>query len=450
MSFDNISISVEGLSKKFELYTKPSDQLKQILLPKIQRLLGKKERQYFHEFHALNNVTFNVNKGEAFGIIGRNGSGKSTLLQIITGTLAPTSGTVSINGRVGALLELGSGFNPEFSGRENIYLNGNLLGLTRQQIDEKFDYIASFADIGLHLDQPVKTYSSGMTVRLAMAVQTQIEPDVLIVDEALAVGDALFQKKCYRQIDKLLNNGCTLIFVSHDQEVVRSLTSRALFLNNGQVVKYGQTAEALFAYREFLQKQEEAAFSHLQINSNLALKAQNLDKSYGTKEVEILNVKILASDGSEQTIFYVGDMISIVIECICHVEMDHLNVAFRILSKEGVKVTTWGTLNEDISKYETNIEDTFWIKRFSPDDRFTVTFEGTCHLGANFYEIQTVVAREHDRYYANQQVLHWLDEAQHFNVILKPKEYVFDGVFDMGLRSTFNLFPRDVSFNQQS
>lgn len=441
MSFDDIAICVEGVSKRFELFNKPSDQLKQFLLPRVQRYLRIKQRQYFNEFYALRDVTFSVKKGEAFGIIGRNGSGKSTLLQIITGTLTPTTGAVALHGRVGALLELGSGFNPEFTGRENIYLNGSLLGLTRQQIDQKFDYIASFADIGLHLDQPIKTYSSGMIVRLAMAVQTQIEPDILIVDEALAVGDALFQKRCYRQIEKLLSNGCTLIFVSHDQEIVRSLTSRALFLNNGQVVKYGQTSEALFAYREFLQKQEEAAFYDLQMRTNQTLSAQTQDKSYGSKEVEILSVKILGVDGSPQSVFYAGDVISINVECICHVEIENLNIAFRVLTKEGIKVTTWGTLNEDISKYDTNIEDTFWIKRFSQGDRFIVTFEGACHLGANFYEVQVVVAREHDRYYANQQVLHWLDEAQHFNVILRPQQYVFDGVCDMGLRSSFNSLP---------
>ncbi len=450
MSFDDIAIRVEGVSKRFELYDKPSDQLKQFLLPKVQRYLGKEQRQYFHEFYALNDVTFSVKKGEAFGIIGRNGSGKSTLLQIITGTLTPTTGTVSLHGRVGALLELGSGFNPEFTGRENIYLNGNLLGLTRQQIDQKFDSIASFADIGLHLEQPIKTYSSGMVVRLAMAVQTQIEPDILIVDEALAVGDSLFQKRCYRQIEKLLNNGCSLLFVSHDQEIVRSLTNRALFLNNGQVVKCGETAEALFAYREFLQKQEEAAFYDLQMRTNQTLRTQTQDKSYGTKEVEILSVKILASDGSPQSVFYVGDLISISVECVCHVEIENLNVAFRVLTKEGVKVTTWGTLNEDMSKYENNLQDTFWIKRFSKGDKFTVSFEGACHLGANFYEVQLVVAQEHDRFYANQQVLHWLDEAQHFSVILKNQQYVFDGVCDMGLRSTINILPKDVSSNVQS
>jgi lipopolysaccharide transport system ATP-binding protein len=427
------AIRVDGVSKRYELYTKPSDQLKQLVLPRFQRLARRTPLHYFQEFWALRDVSFEVKKGEAFGIVGRNGSGKSTLLQIITGTLTPTSGSVSTHGRVAALLELGSGFDPEFTGRENIYMNGALLGFDRVQIDEKFDAIAAFADIGLHLDQPVKSYSSGMVLRLAIAVQTQVEPDILIVDEALAVGDALFQKRCYRQIDKLLNNGCTLLFVSHDQEIVRTLTSRAVFLNSGVPVKYGATTDVLFAYREFLQAQEEAAFLDLQQRTQLELvnkPAVSREKSYGSREVEILSVEVLAADGSRQSVLYAGDAMQIVVSCVCHVEIENLNVAFRILNKEGVKVTTWGTLNED------NTEKSFWGQKFQKGETFKVAFAGRCNLGANLYEIQATVAREHDQYYGNQQVLHWMDEATHLTVILKNREYVFDGICDLGLRST--------------
>jgi lipopolysaccharide transport system ATP-binding protein len=435
MSSDENAIVVEGISKRFEIFDAPRDQLKQFVLPRMQRLLGRQQQQYFREFWALRDISLEIKRGESFGIVGRNGSGKSTLLQIITGTLTPTTGTVSTKGRIAALLELGSGFNPDFTGRENVYMNGALLGFDHAQIDAKFDAIAAFADIGDHLDQPTKTYSSGMVVRLAIAVQTQVEPDILIVDEALAVGDALFQKRCYRQIEKLLNNGTTLLFVSHDQEIVRTLTDRSVFLNAGRAAQYGPTTDVLFAYREFLQQQEEAAFLDLQQRSKQELLPQAASKSYGNRAVEIQRVDILAADGSRQAAFYAGDDIVLEVECVCHQEIENLGVAFRIISKEGVKVTTWGTLNEDMPRFSANPEQAFWSRRFASGEKFTVRFRGKCALGANLYEVQVVVAQEHDQFYGNQQVLHWLDDAANFTVILKNREYVFDGVCDLGWRS---------------
>lgn len=258
-----IAIKVEGLSKCYQIYDQPRDRLKQFILPRVQRLVAQSPRQYYREFWALKDVSFDVKKGETVGIIGRNGSGKSTLLQIITGTLAPTEGTVITHGRIAALLELGSGFNPDFTGRENVYLNGALLGFSTAQIDEKFDAIASFADIGEHLDQPVKTYSSGMLVRLAFAVQVQVEPEILIVDEALAVGDALFQKRCFQRIEKLVSDGTTVLFVSHNQESVRTLTNRALLLNKGRSVEWGLSSEVVLKYRKLLHDEEAAYFAGL-------------------------------------------------------------------------------------------------------------------------------------------------------------------------------------------
>lgn len=439
MSSNDIAITVQGVSKRFELYEKPSDRLKQFIVPRLNRLMGRPPVDYFQEFWALKDVSFDVRRGEAFAIVGRNGSGKSTLLQIITGTLSPTTGVVNTNGRVAALLELGSGFNPEFTGRENVFLNGALLGFSREEIEQKYDAIVGFADIGQYIEQPVKSYSSGMIVRLAIAVQTQVEPDILIVDEALAVGDALFQKRCYRQIEKLLNNGTTLLFVSHDQEIVRTLTQRAVFLNSGRAEKCGNTSDVLFAYREFLQTQEEAAFLDLQQRTQATLQAQAPQKSYGSREVEIRKVEVFGSSQSHQSVFYAGDEITIAIECVCNVDIDNLNVAFRIVSKEGIKVTTWGTLNEDMRRFDLTPDSAFWSRRFAKGDCFTVRFSGRCALGANLYEIQAVVAREHDRYYRNQQVLHWVDDAAHFTVILKNQEYVFDGVCDLGLRSELDV-----------
>jgi lipopolysaccharide transport system ATP-binding protein len=443
MSSDDFAIRVENVSKRYDLYTKPSDQLKQYLFPRLQRLAGRETRNYFREFWALSDVSIDVKKGESFGIVGRNGSGKSTLLQIITGTLTPTSGTVSTQGRVAALLELGSGFNPEFTGRENVYMNGALLGFTKDQIDQRFDAIAAFADIGAHLDQPVNSYSSGMVLRLAIAVQTQVDPDILIVDEALAVGDALFQKRCYRQIERLLDNGCTLLFVSHEQEIVRSLTSRALFLNAGKVQSYGSSSEVLFSYREFLQQQEEAAFRAMQTSLQAESPKVKEPNSFGNFDVQILSVKVLGQDGLPQGVLYAGDTMSIAIECVCNADVENLNIAFRIRTKEGVKVTTWGTLNEDMPHFSDVADATFWSRKFEKGQRFTVSFSGVCTLAANLYEIQAVAALEYDRYYANQRVLHWLDEAAHFTVVLRSRQYVFDGVFDMGLRSHCELHEKN-------
>lgn len=209
MSFDDAAIlAVEGVGKCFELYDRPIHRLWQTAW------MGR--RTFYREFWALRDINFTVRRGECVGIVGRNGSGKSTLLQIIAGTLAPTTGQVRVNGRVTALLELGSGFNPEFTGRENVYLNAAILGIPRAEVDARYDEILDFAGIGDFIGQPVKTYSSGMMVRLAFAVQVMVEPDIFIVDEALAVGDAAFQRKCYARLDRLVDNGMTLLLVTHD------------------------------------------------------------------------------------------------------------------------------------------------------------------------------------------------------------------------------------------
>jgi lipopolysaccharide transport system ATP-binding protein len=198
MSSEDAVISVRELGKRYEIYDRPGDRLKQFVLPRFSRALGLNDRQYFREFWALKNVSFEVGRGETVGIIGRNGSGKSTLLQMICGTLNPTNGSIRVRGKVAALLELGSGFNPEFTGRENVHMNAALLGLSSDEIEARFDDIVAFADIGDHIEQPVKTYSSGMMVRLAFSVIAHVDAEVLVIDEALAVGDAFFNQKCMR------------------------------------------------------------------------------------------------------------------------------------------------------------------------------------------------------------------------------------------------------------
>jgi lipopolysaccharide transport system ATP-binding protein len=242
------AIKVEALSKCYQIYDQPRDRLKQFMLPRLGRLIGKPSKQYFREFWALKDVSIEVPKGESVGIVGLNGSGKSTLLQIITGTLAPTSGSVSTNGRISALLELGAGFNPEFSGRENVFLNLALHGFSDNEIQAKFDDVAGFADIGDFINQPVKTYSSGMYARLAFGAAIHTEPDVLIVDEILAVGDAVFQQKCIKRLYKLLDDGVSVLMVSHDAYQVRSICKRALMLERGKQIMFDSSARVMDAF----------------------------------------------------------------------------------------------------------------------------------------------------------------------------------------------------------
>lgn len=242
------AIRIDSLSKCYQIYDTPRDRLKQMIIPKLQKLALLPPKQYFREFWALKDISVDIKKGEAVGIVGRNGSGKSTLLQVICGTLTPTQGLVETNGHIAALLELGSGFNPEFTGRENVYLNGAILGVEKEGMDEKFAGIVKFADIGDHLDQPVKTYSSGMFVRLAFAVQMHLEPEILIVDEALSVGDQFFQAKCYAAIRSMMDRGTTVLFVSHSAATVKSLCPRAILLSHGELILDGQASKVLDRY----------------------------------------------------------------------------------------------------------------------------------------------------------------------------------------------------------
>lgn len=252
MSSEDFSIRVEGLSKRYEIYAQPADRLKQMVLPRVQRAMGRPVRAWFSEFWALRDVSFGVRKGETVGIVGRNGSGKSTLLQMICGTLNPTSGKVGANGRVAALLELGAGFNPEFTGRENVRLSGLLYGLSEQELDARFGAILDFAEIGDFIDQPVKTYSSGMYVRLAFAVAINVSPDVLVVDEALSVGDEAFQRKCFARIDAIRDAGATVLFVSHAAGTVIELCDRAILLDQGEMIADGTPKFVVARYHKLL------------------------------------------------------------------------------------------------------------------------------------------------------------------------------------------------------
>ncbi|MGZ8157356.1 MAG: ABC transporter ATP-binding protein [Methylobacter sp.] len=264
----DIAIRVSNLSKCYHIYEAPRDRLKQFVLPRLRYLTRLSPRQYFREFWALRDVSFEIKKGETVGIIGRNGSGKSTLLQMICGTLNPTSGSVQTNGRIAALLELGSGFNLEFTGRENVYMNATVLGLSSEEIDKRFDDIVAFADIGDFIEQPVKTYSSGMMVRLAFAVIAHVDADILVVDEALAVGDAFFTQKCMRFLRNFMKTG-TVLFVSHDTGAIISLCNRAVWLDKGSIDAIGDAKEVCEAYLS-----EQHGGIQKQTNESIQISAQ--------------------------------------------------------------------------------------------------------------------------------------------------------------------------------
>lgn len=243
MSSD-IAIKVEDLNKCYHIYDRPRDRLMQMLM--------RGRRKYYREFWATKNVSFEIKKGETVGIVGKNGSGKSTLLQMICGTLNQTSGQITTNGRIAALLELGSGFNPEFTGSENVYLNAAILGLSRDEIDARYESILEFADIGSFIDQPVKNYSSGMLVRLAFSVAINVDPEILIIDEALSVGDELFQRKCFARIEKIKSQGSTILFVSHAGGTIVELCDRAILIDSGELLTSGIPKSVVSQYQKLL------------------------------------------------------------------------------------------------------------------------------------------------------------------------------------------------------
>lgn len=252
MSSKQVRIRVDGLAKRYEMYSQPSDRLRQMILPRLYRAVRRPPRAYFKEFWALRGVSFDVFHGETVGIVGRNGSGKSTLLQMICGTIRPTLGDLSIDGRISALLELGAGFNPEFTGRENVLLSGLVYGISEAEIRAKYDEILEFSGIGEFIDQPVKTYSSGMYVRLAFAVAINVSPDILVVDEALAVGDEAFQRKCLARIDAIRDAGATVLFVSHSAGTVVELCDRAILLDQGEMLMQGTPKDVVTTYQKLL------------------------------------------------------------------------------------------------------------------------------------------------------------------------------------------------------
>lgn len=267
--YSDIAIKVERLCKCYQIYDKPRDRLLQMLM--------RGRRQFYREFWALMDVSFEVKKGETVGIIGRNGSGKSTLLQIVCGTLSPTSGSIETQGRIAALLELGSGFNPEFTGRENVYMNAVVMGLDSDTITKRFSTIADFAEIGQFMDQPVKTYSSGMFTRLAFACAINVDPEILVVDEALAVGDAQFQARCVSKMRQITESGCTVLFVSHDITSVKNFCQKAIYLKDGEVKAFGPANVVADLYSQDIRESMLKDNARFAIESNVRERAKKQD-----------------------------------------------------------------------------------------------------------------------------------------------------------------------------
>ncbi|RAS55679.1 teichoic acid transport system ATP-binding protein [Vibrio diazotrophicus] len=255
MSSDVI-IKAQDLSKCYLVYDNPKHRLTGPIINRIRKVIGMEPKSFYREHWVLKSLNFSINKGDSVGIVGKNGAGKSTLLQMLTGTLTPTTGNINLQGRVAALLELGAGFNPDFTGHENVYMNASILGLSQEEIDEKYDEIIDFADIGEFIHQPVKTYSSGMYVRLAFAIAANIKPDILIIDEALAVGDIRFQLKCLKHMNQLKKNGVTILFVSHSPEQVKRFCNKAIWIDQGSIKEYGSASHVCDQYNDYMNQIE--------------------------------------------------------------------------------------------------------------------------------------------------------------------------------------------------
>lgn len=292
------AIKIEHLSKVYKIFDKPTDRVKEALNPFRKR--------YSRDFYALNDVSLTIKKGETVGIIGKNGAGKSTILKIITGVLTPTSGSVQVDGRIASLLELGAGFNPEMTGIENVYMNGTIMGYTKEEMDDRLQDIIDFADIGEFIHQPVKMYSSGMFARLAFSVNAFVEPDILIVDEALSVGDMKFQVKCMDKMESLMKGGCTVIFVSHDINAIRRLCHRTFFFNQGQLLADGEANTVADRYLEFLEQPDK----RIDIHRNSAR-----DIFYTSNDLgNIVSFKVMNFDGIEKDTFEYNEPLKIVVE----------------------------------------------------------------------------------------------------------------------------------------
>ncbi|AKK25042.1 ABC transporter ATP-binding protein [Pandoraea oxalativorans] len=502
MSSDAV-VRVDGISKCFRIYSTPSDRLRQygvhwmqrVLPAAAQRLLPRHvlNKEYRRLFWALRDVSFELRRGESVGILGMNGAGKSTLLQVVAGILKPTTGRIERCGRLAGLFELGSGFNPEFTGRENVFFNAAMLGFRRAEVLERLADIEQFAGIGDFIDRPVKTYSSGMTVRLAFAVQMQLNPDILIVDEALAVGDALFQKRCYARIERFLSDGGSLLFVSHDQESVRTLTDRALLLSGGKTVCMGTSSEVVREYRRLLHEAENqqardvlqylsssakrrvhpttsvaegahtpareealvSAFAEAARNAapdaaemrGVSVRSRSSDMSFGDLDVEVLNTSLCDANGEQRNLFYPGDEIDVCVQYRVNRPIKGLNLGVRLRNKEGVKIYSGGTFNQDLLPTRPRGTARTWDREFAPGDIIELRQRFECRLGEGYYEVQSYVTEEALLVPGHQRMLHWVDESAFFRVSMNKFERWYGGVCDIcpSMQVTISAAPTEVA-----
>lgn len=340
-------IQVRHLSKMYKLYDKASDRLKESL--------GLSRKKRYREHYALHDVNFSVREGECVGIIGTNGSGKSTILKIITGVLNPTEGEVTVDGRISALLELGAGFNMEYSGLENVYLNGTMIGFSKEEIDKRLDDIISFADIGDYIHQPVKTYSSGMFVRLAFAVAINIDPEILIVDEALSVGDVFFQAKCYHKFEEFKEQGKTILFVSHDLSSISKYCDRVILLNQGHMLDEGTPKAMVDMYKQLLVhqdpvKQGSKAEGEVRVQEDWhAGFERNPDTlEYGEKQAEILDFVVLDENGVQSNAIEKGTKFRIKVRVHFNENIQQPIIAYTFKNIKGVEITGTNTLFEGV------------------------------------------------------------------------------------------------------
>ena len=399
------ALRVQAVSKQYRIYDRPSDRLKET----VTRGRWKAHR----EFWALKDVSFEVEAGTTTGIVGPNGSGKSTLLQIITGTLEPTHGNVSFEGRVAALLELGAGFNNEFTGIENIFMNASLMGLSKADTERLLPEIANFAEIGDFIHQPMKTYSSGMYVRLAFATAIATSPQILIIDEALAVGDAVFQHRCMRRIKEMQENGTTILFVSHDPSAIRALCNHAILLNHGQMLAQGKPADVLNRYQKIImarQQQYEASFKEpaalATANEVVERKSTPLSYAYrhGDQSAEVLQVELL--DGALRPIELVetGEPVVVRIVFVAHEDLDDVVCGFLIRNRHGIHV--YGT--------NTELQEVPFV-RMKRGELKEVMFEFNCWLAPELFSLCVAV-------HSSAAVsFDWLDGCLFFRVMSATK-----------------------------
>ena len=424
MSSDAIAIRVQGLSKCYEIYAHPRDRLKQFIWPRLQRFTRQVPKQYFREFWALKEVSFEIQKGQTVGIIGRNGSGKSTLLQMICGTLNPTSGSVQTNGRVAALLELGSGFNPEFTGRENVYLNASVLGLSMEEIHARYEDILAFADIGDFIEQPVKTYSSGMMVRLAFAVIAHVDADILVIDEALAVGDTFFTQKCMRFLRNFMKTG-TVLFVSHDTGSIKNLCNYALWLEKGRVLQEGSPKDVCELYLEAFYEAQQGKTTTTQIrtlknhHAPLPLKDQRLEfinasnlrndlqifkfnpdaPSFGKAGAQIRDVQLV--DQNEQALTWIvgGEKVTLRITAQAFQDLDAPIIGFHIKDRLGQSLFGYNT-------FLSYMDESIYCKQGN-EIQANFTFNMPL-LPAGEYSISTAIANGTQETHEQH---HWIHDA---------------------------------------